>query len=934
MRTIWGPSWAGKQVTGSGSWELVVDDDGLTVHRDGTSFRVALELLKSPIVLPGLLWSSIAVPHQGRRVLLRGIPSRSAVALGKAVELTLKVVALRASFDRAVADVQLWAARFADAAHTPVAGRGWLSHDFQLRWEAAKPDSGFGTLLREPLLADHLASLDNKVKEAIRLWSADLGHYIAGLNADHVKFELESCAHLFNRVERSPLTREQARAVICFDNRVQVIASAGSGKTSTMVAKTAYALHRNLVPAERILLLAFNKDAAEELKQRVKDRLHPLGLAGDKVSASTFHAFGLEIIGKATGRKPALAPWLDSGQDHAHLMRLVDGLRDTDPRFRRWWDLFRIVLGSDLPEFGQEQENPEDWDTGTKASGFRTLQGEIVKSQGERMIADWLFYNGVQYRYERPYEHDTTDAEHRQYRPDFYYPDIDVYHEHFALDGNGRPPRTGFDGYIDGVAWKRATHQQYETILLETTMAGVWDGTAFSYLEKELTSRGITLNPDPDRPVPGRRPIMNADLVRTFRTFLIHAKSNRLDDAVLRDGLQARPGRRNRFRHSIFLDLFAAVRNRWEQALAAENCIDFEDMLNLAADHLETGWWDSGYELVMVDEMQDASHARARLIRALVNEPNRYLFAVGDDWQSINRFAGADLSVMTDFHRWFGPGQTLRLERTFRSPQSICDISSAFIQKNPQQLTKKVNSLTPEIGTPISIVAVGQADRFASAVTTHLERLNRDVGAGAVPAGAGGKVQVRILARYRYLLEGIPRDYGNGWGHLNIQTGTVHGAKGLEADYILVLGMTNEKYGFPSTVIDDPVLELAMPDGDAFPLAEERRLFYVALTRAKRSVLLLTVEHKESPFIQELVRDHGLTVQNMHGQMMHTVICPTCGNAFMTKRSGPYGPFYGCSDYPTCKGTMSTADHANTTSTRTAPTQTGQRSSGRAAQPG
>lgn len=913
MLTTWGPSGFGKLVTGSGSWKLTLENDGLTVHDDGTSFRVGLEALTSPIVLPGWLWSSVVVPYEGRCIVLRGIPSRSARELGRTVELLLRV-----------AEVKAWAAGFTKAILPSNGRRRWLSRDFRLRWEEAKPGEGLGELLREPVLAGRVAALDHTAQEAIRLWNADLDEYISGLNAEHVTSELESCADLFDRVERSPLTREQAHAVICFDNRVQVIASAGSGKTSTMVAKTAYALHRNLVPAEKILLLAFNKDAAEELNQRVKDRLHPVGLDGTQVAARTFHAFGLEVIGQATGRKPALAPWLDSGQDHDHLMRLVDGLRDTDPRFRTWWDLFRIVLGRDLPEFGQEQDNPEDWDTATKTSGFRTLRGEIVKSQGERMVADWLFYNGVQYRYEARYEHDTTDAEHRQYCPDFYYPDVDVYHEHLALDANGRPPATGFEGYVDGVTWKRGTHRQYGTTLLETTMAGIWDGTAFNYLEKELTSRGITLDPNPNRPIPGRPVIENADLVRTFRTFLIQAKSNRLDDAALRDSLKSRPGVRNRFRHSVFLTLFAAIRSRWDQELAAENYIDFEDMLNHAADHIEAGRWNSGYHLVMVDELQDASHARARLVRALVNQPDRYLFAVGDDWQSINRFAGADLSVMTDFHQWFGPGQTLRLERTFRSTQSICDISGAFIQKNPRQLSKIVRSLTPEFGAPVRIVAVADAsrfannsDRFAGVVNTYLEQLNRDVSAGTVPAGAGGKVQVRILARYRHMLNSIPRGYGNRWDHLNLEIGTVHSAKGLEADYIVILGMTQGKYGFPSTIIDDPVLELAMPSGDAFPLAEERRLFYVALTRARRSVLLLTVEHQESPFIKELVRDHGFTVRNLNGQTVPTVICPTCGNGFMTQRSGKYGTFYGCSEYPVCTETMSTATYTRTTSNTT-----------------
>ena len=157
--TTWGPSWFGKLVTGSGSWELVVDD-GLTVHQDGTSFRVGLKALKSPLVLPGLLWSSVVVPYEGRRILLRGIPSRSAGELGRAVELMLRVAALQASIDRRVAEVQVWAAGFFDAALPSAVGRRWLSRDFRLRWEEAKPGNGFGELLREPLLADHIAALD------------------------------------------------------------------------------------------------------------------------------------------------------------------------------------------------------------------------------------------------------------------------------------------------------------------------------------------------------------------------------------------------------------------------------------------------------------------------------------------------------------------------------------------------------------------------------------------------------------------------------------------------------------------------------------------------------------------------------------------------------------------------------------------------------
>jgi hypothetical protein len=149
------------------------------------------------------------------------------------------------------------------------------------------------------------------------------------------------------------LTDEQARAVICFDNRVQVVASAGSGKTSTMVAKAAYAIHRGFVPPERVILLAFNKQAAEELSERAAKSFDRLGMEGVSVEASTFHALGLRIIGKATGEKPDIPDWAtDAVSGFRKLTDIVDQLKDRSLAFRTQWDLFRFFFGRDLPPFG------------------------------------------------------------------------------------------------------------------------------------------------------------------------------------------------------------------------------------------------------------------------------------------------------------------------------------------------------------------------------------------------------------------------------------------------------------------------------------------------------------------------------------------------------------------------------------------------------
>jgi len=140
--------------------------------------------------------------------------------------------------------------------------------------------------------------------------------------------------------------------------------------------------------------------------------------------------------------------------------------------------------------------------------------------------------------------------------------------------------------------------------------------------------------------------------------------------------------------------------------------------------------------------------------------------------------------------------------------------------------------------------------------------------------------------------------------NLDVRCNIMQGAKGKEADYVVLVGMVRR--GMPSTIEDDPLLQLAMPAGDSFTDAEERRLFYVALTRTKRSVLLLTVEGQESPFLLELIRDGHLTLESGAGEEIPVVICPKCGVGRTVRKNGRYGEFYSCSTYPECDGKLHT----------------------------
>jgi DNA helicase-4 len=162
----------------------------------------------------------------------------------------------------------------------------------------------------------------------------------------------------------------------------------------------------------------------------------------------------------------------------------------------------------------------------------------------------------------------------------------------------------------------------------------------------------------------------------------------------------------------------------------------------------------------------------------------------------------------------------------------------------------------------------------------------------------GRQLKIYVLGRYRRDEVYMPSI--NGALGADVQFITVHASKGLEADHVILPRITSETMGFPSRVEDDPVLQLAMPSGDDVEFSEERRLFYVALTRAKQTVTLVTVERQESSFISELVRDFGLKVFDADGVEAADKLCPTCGVGFLTLRSGRYGSFYGCTNYPRC----------------------------------
>ena len=866
--------WSGK------GWRITVtgDEAQITLMADVFAFR---GLGASRLILRRRWFRSSLYDDDTPLVRLRGIKRREATSLAVALR--------RLAFAQDVEDAVHWRGTVLQLLNSRRTNRRWITSEETDELISKRPER---QLLDKLRVARSDTMVDADQISAAAFLDADIPAMVKEANEEFMVNELSSRRSFFDTIEKSPLTEEQARAVVSFDNRVQVLAAAGSGKTSVMVARAAYAVSRGIIAPDRILLLAFNKPAASELQERVTARFANAGIDSTGILASTFHSFGLSIIGRATGKKPRLARWLDQGQDTEMVMRIVDDLRDTMPTFRYHWDLYRLLFANAPTDL--DETAPDGYDKSTRATGYKTFAGEVVKSHGERLIADFLFLNGIEYEYERKYEYPTADAQHSEYRPDFYYPDVDVWHEHWALDQDGHPP-SEFAGYAEDMKWKRRVHAEHGTRLVQSTWAEVMFADGLAKLETDLKALGLIFDWDPERPIrdPWVGPMKHEDLARLVRTFMAHVKSNSWSARDLESRLASDLPRLNGFRTHLFLDVYWPIHAEWERRLAEDGSVDFEDMLVQAACHLEAERAESPYDLIMVDEFQDASQARARLVRGLVNKPGRFLLAVGDDWQSINRFAGADLSVMTKFEEWFGRGPQLALTTTFRCSQTICDVARNFVSKNPSQFNKPMKSVSEESAGSVIVV---RADDDADAVASYLDKLSAAVSEGSAVAGSSGKVRVDVLGRYGFQRDVVPRIPPP---NLDVTFRTMHGSKGLEADYVIIPGMATGPFGVPSNIRDDPVLGLAMPAPESFTHAEERRLMYVALTRARREVVLIAPSGRMSPFIVELLRDPNVTQDDKQDKPIE--ICSQCGLGTMVIRSGQFGNFLACSTFPLCK---------------------------------
>lgn len=742
------------------------------------------------------------------------------------------------------------------------------------------------------------------------------------------------------------LDEDQRRVVLTDEDYCLVIAGAGAGKTTTVAAKVKYLVDKQGVKPSQILVVSFTNKAVNELKEKIQ------GALGIECPIATFHSTGNAVIHVNSPEEKlnivdnsrlyfVIRDYFRGSimQNESIVNKLIMFFAsyfdapyegdDLNAFFNNIAKANYSTMRSDLEDFKREVI-----DTRTKKSV--TIQNEILRSHQEVEIANFLYLNNIDYDYEPIYQYDVPNAR-KPYTPDFiiFQDGKSAYLEHFGISENGENDRYSqeeLDRYKKAVNDKVRLHKQHGTTLIYTFSSYNDRKPLLTHLRDELEANGFELRPRSNKEimemlVAGEENRYIRKLINLVCRFISNFKVN---------GYRAEEF--NRMYHStqnvrsrLFLDICNDCYLEYERWLNENNAVDFEDMINESArilTEVKEMKQKLDFKYIIVDEYQDISRQRFDLTKALSEVTDAKIIAVGDDWQSIYAFSGSDITLFTKFAEKMGYAKMLKIVKTYRNSQDVIDIAGSFIQRNTEQISKQLIS-PKRIDDPVIIYTYDSTSKGRDG--------NRRSGANyalslAVETALGKILEYKakekkapgpilLLGRFGFDGDNLERsglfEYINRgdkiksvkYPKLDITFMTAHSSKGLGYDDVIVVNGKNEIYGFPSKIEDDPVLAFVIKGDRSIDYAEERRLFYVAMTRTKNRVFFVAPEQNPSEFLLELKRDYKNVI--LQGDWNEEVVkkqkkvCPLCGYPLQLKYKKAYGlRLYMCTNEPEVCGFM------------------------------
>ena len=655
------------------------------------------------------------------------------------------------------------------------------------------------------------------------------------------------------------LDNEQRVAILTDDDYNLIVAGAGSGKTTTMAAKVKFLVDIKKVDPNDIILISYTNKAVEELQRRInQDFKIP-------VLVCTFHKFGMEVLKK-------------SGKENLTVLTnpyflikkyFSEYLCNDNKRLKEFLDFFSLYFN--IPSFALNFKSLNDYLNYKKKCNFLVLKNktynkleniveeEYFKNTEEVMIANFLYLKGIDYEYSKPYQYSAT------YCPDFTIKQDDkiIYLEIFNfISFNDKITNFRYKYNINKI---RKIHQKNKTVLVEVYVGD----DMLSKLEEQLIKNDIKFKPRSYREIYNKLVDNKKDIYyERFINFCINfIQGFKVNGYLKEDFIRLKENQDKRT--TLFLDFIEKVYDYYNNELSLNHYIDFEDMINLA--YLNLDKINLNYKYIIIDEYQDISKQRFNLAKKISEVSNAKIIAVGDDFQSIFAFAGSDISLFTDFKDKMGYATLLKITHTYRNSQELINIAGKFVMTNNKQIKKKLVS-PKRLVKPVVIKVYSNYKDKIRLINDCLKNFD-------------DKQKILLIGRYNFeknhLLNSgefselnnkiISKKYSN----LNIEFLSAHSSKGLGYDQVIILNGEDDIYGFPSKIKDDPIMNLININDKSYAYAEERRLFYVALTRTKNNVYILTPKKNPSNFILEISKYNDVKIEGKITSKFYN--CPKCG---------------------------------------------------------
>jgi DNA helicase-4 len=726
------------------------------------------------------------------------------------------------------------------------------------------------------------AHVTKKILEAdfvnkTRLFLSECVQLILNYNQEFIQQRKKDYSYLW-RKDNILLDDEQQTAIVTDDKYNLVVAAAGSGKTETLITRIAYLIQRKPdgVDPKRILGIAYQKKAREQIEQRLLNRY---GI--EDVRIRTFHKLGKDVL-ERSGKTIDRTDIVNENKKYSLIKSIFEEEIDTNQTFYQLFVRY-ITTVHDMEGEPTKADKNAVVDHAKKRN-YVSIDGTRVNSKAEKEIMDCLLtrkINGkpILVRYE-------PDVE--GFRPDFHLPQYDVFIEHWGLKKDGEVPEwfsQSTKEYKDAMEKKKKWFVEHNLPLVETF--------AYEYNPEEPEEFGELLEKRIHETLRKRFPEQNFEFSRLaypeilelvwesqktpiddIQNFITTAKTYGLSPERIAEKIEKGKWSSKQL---AFGRLALQIFRTYQAQLKRFGKTDFEDMINEATAALENNksLCENVYDQILIDEYQDMSAQRLKLLKKLLERnPNCKLFCVGDDWQSIMGFSGSNLNFFVNFGDYFQNPAISKICTNYRSIKSIVDAGADLIKNNSvRQLQKPALSNRKET-KPILVLGSPHQEGFdrrycEQTVEDCLRRINEYIEKGYAPNDIlvlTRYIRTKIQGKLRYFrivqtfsdlakLGGIKIAVDSTKEPNAIKLLTVHKCKGLEAKAVFILNVVGGEFGFPSEIEDPTIFEVAREDnGIQNQKEEERRLFYVAITRAKEDLYIYTRLHEKSEFLDEISR--------------------------------------------------------------------------------